>query len=174
MNTDHQRLEYPSPSGIRQSRNQPVTRTIQNWAKDAYDHVQFACNMSGLVFAFERCVADLAEEAARLGKDENWIDHHPVCVAWADKLDDLSGSRQLDLLPTGEHLTDLVPHFASKMREVCDEANRQGKGTDWRNQHPDVQQFVRKIVFLTRSREGLNVFNALDECERLSGEGAVA
>lgn len=145
-----------------------MTRTIQNWARDAYDHVQFACNMSGLVFAFERCVADLADEAARFGKDENWIDHHPVCVAWADKLDDLSRSRQLPLLPTEEHLTGLVPDFALKMREVCDEANRLGKGTDWRNQHPDVQEFVRKIVFLTRSREGMNVFHALDECERIA------
>jgi len=131
--------------------------------------------MSGLVFAFERCIADLADEAARLGKDKSWIDHHPVCVAWTDKLDDLSGSRQLDLLPTEEHLTGLVPRFSETMRAVCDEGNRLGQGTDWRNQHPDVQQFVRKTVFLTRSREGMNVFHALDECERLAaGEGAVA
>ncbi len=34
-------------------------------------------------------------EAARLGKDENWIDQHAICVAWADKLDDLSRARQL-------------------------------------------------------------------------------
>ena len=150
-----------------------MTRTIQNWAKDAYDHVQYACNMSGLVFAFEQCVADLADEAARLGKDENWIDHHPVCVAWADKLDDLSRSRTLAALPTEEHLTALVPSFAVRMREVCDEANRLGKGTDWRNQHTVVKEFVRRIVFLTGSREGLNAFNALDECERLAaGEGA--
>ena len=68
-----------------------------------------------------------------------------------------------------------MPRFSETMRAVCDEANRLGEGTDWQNQHPDVQQFVRKIVFLTRSRDGLGVFNALDECERLAaGEGAVA
>ncbi len=59
-----------------------MTRSIQQWAADAAGPVQDACNMSGLVFAFNECIADLA--AHGLGDDE--IDRHPICVAFADKL----------------------------------------------------------------------------------------
>jgi len=140
-----------------------MTRTIQQWAADAQDHVQCACNLSGIVFAFERCIEDLAEDARRLDAGNDWIDHHPICVAWTDKLDDLSRSRSLPPIPTEEHLVDLVPRFVEAMKEICEEANRQQHGTDWRNQHPVTQDFVRRIVSITGSREGLRVFDALAE-----------
>jgi len=145
-------------------------RTISQWADDAQDHVQSACNLSGLVFAFERCVADLADEARRLDAGHDWIDHHPICVAWSDKLDDLSRSRSLAAMPTDEHLVDLVPRFVEAMNGICDEGNRQQHGTDWRNQHPVAQEFVRRIVSITGSRDGLRVFDALADCEKLAKE----
>jgi hypothetical protein len=148
-------------------------RSIEQWAADAADHVQYACNLSGLVFSFEQCVTDLAEEAKRLGENTDWINRHPICVLWADKLDDLSRSRDLDQLNTDDPLTILVPKFAAVMREVCNEAASLGHGTDWRNQHPKVQDFVRKLVSVTGSREGLAVFNAFDSCEKLARREAI-
>ena len=143
-------------------------RTVSEWAADAAGCIQSACNLAGLVFAFERCVEDLSDEARRLGKNQEWIDHHSICVAWADKLDDLSRSRSLPPIPTDEHLVGVVLQFARAMREICSEAQRLNHGTDWRNQHPVVQSFVRRIVSITRSREGLRVFDALADCERLT------
>ena len=151
-----------------------MTSTISQWAADAADHVQFACNLSGLVFVFEGCVADLVVEAHRLGQDQQWIDRHPISILWADKLDDLSSCRGLEPVETNEPLTELVPQFASVMRKVCDEANRLGHGTDWRNQHPRAQEFVRKLVTITGSREGMNVSRAFDECEKVAGAGREA
>lgn len=143
-------------------------RTIEQWAADAADHVQFACNLSGLVFAFEQCVADLSVEAEGIGESDGWINHHPIAVLWSDKLDDLSRTRSLDQLDTNEPLTVLVPHLAAVMREVCDDAHRLGHGTDWRNQHPQVQEVVRRLVAVTGSRNGLAVFNAFEACEKLA------
>ncbi|QDU94077.1 hypothetical protein [Lignipirellula cremea] len=107
-----------------------------------------------LVFAFERCVADLAAEAQRLGWGKEWIDQHSICVLWIDKLDDLSSCRGMEPVETDEPLTEIMPKFAVAMREICDEANRLGHGTDWRNQHPLAQQFVRKLVAITGFRAG--------------------
>lgn len=143
-------------------------RTIEQWAADAADHVQFACNLSGVVFSFEQCVADLAEEAGRLGQGDDWINRHPIAVLWSDKLDDLSRSRGLEPLPPNESLTTLASQFAAVMREVCDEAHRLGQGTDWRNQHPKVKEMVRKLVAVTGSREGMSVFEAFDQCQLLA------
>jgi len=145
-----------------------MARSIQQWARDASDDVQYACNLSGLVFAFQRCIAELVAEAERCGQDESWIDRHPICVAWADKLDDLSRSRGLAAIPTDNRLVDLVSNYVERMRDICEEAIQQNQGTDWRNQHPEVQQFVRKMVFVTRSREGMNIMEALDRCERIA------
>jgi hypothetical protein len=55
-------------------------------------------------------------------------------------------------------------------RSICDEANRQQHGTDWRNQHPVAQEFVRQIVSITGSREGLRVSDAMTDCEKLANE----
>lgn len=150
-----------------------MTRTIQQWAVDAADHVQCACNLSGLVFAFERCVADLANEAKRIGEGDEWINKHPICVLWTDKLDDLSRSRSLEPMQTHESLPTLATQFAEVMREICDEANRDGHGTDWRNQHPWAQEFVRKLVAVTASREGMNVIEAFEKCEQLARQQSI-
>jgi hypothetical protein len=148
-------------------------RNIEQWATDAANHVQYACNLSGIVFSFEQCVADLTEEAVRLGKSDGWINRHPIVVLWADKIDDLSRSRGAEPLPTNEPLTTLVPQFVAVMREVCDEAESLGHGTDWRNQHPKVQELVRMLVTVTGSREGMTVFNAFASCEKLARREAI-
>jgi len=150
-----------------------MTRSIQQWAADAVNHVQFACNLSGLIFAFEQCVADLAAEAKRIGEGDEWINTHPICVLWIDKFDDLSRSRSLEPMQVNETLPTLVTQFAEVMRQICDEANRDGHGTDWRNQHPRAQEFVRKLVAVSRSREGINVFEAFQKCEQLARQQSI-
>jgi len=145
-----------------------MNRTLEQWAKDACDTVQFACNLSGIVFACQQCVADLITEAKRQGKGPGWVDKHPICVAWSDKMDDLSRSRGLPPIPGDEHLVDLVPKFAQVMRQLCEESHPLGQGTDWCNRHTRAQAFVPKIVHLTGSREGLNVYRALEACEQIA------
>lgn len=145
-----------------------MERSIRGWAEAAAGHVQFASNLSGLVFDFDRCVADLAAEAERLGKRPEWVNQHAISVLWADKLDDLSRSRHLPSVPTDQNLVDLSPCFAETMRKLCAESRRLGYGTAWRNKHPDAQEFVRRIAYITGSREGDRVFEAFQECDRLA------
>jgi hypothetical protein len=137
-----------------------MTRTIQQWAADAAGPVQDACNMSGIVFAFNECITDLA--AHGLGDDE--IDQHPICVAWADKLDDLSRTRGLESIPCDEPLTKLVPRFAEAMRLLC----KEGHDTNARNRHPITQEFVRRVVHVTGSRSTMRLFDALDACKQMA------
>jgi hypothetical protein len=137
-----------------------VTRSIQQWAADAAGPVQDACNMSGLVFAFNECVAHLA--AHGLGDEE--IDQHPICVAWSDKLDDLSRSQRLESIHGDEPLTKLVPRFAEAMQSLC----KEGHDTDTRNRHLVTQEFVRRVVHVTGSRSTAKLFEALDQCERIA------
>lgn len=143
-------------------------RTISQWAADSADTMQYACNLSGLVFAFEQCVEDVAEEARRLGHGDEWINRHPIAVLWIDKLDDLSRSRSLQPIETSETLSALVPKFAAVMRGICEESRQLGTGTDWRNQHPRAQEMVRKLVSVTGSRDSMAVLRAFDSCERLA------
>jgi hypothetical protein len=137
-----------------------MTHTIKQWAADAIGPVQDACNMSGLVLALDECVADLA--ALGLGDEE--IDQHPICVAWSDKLDDLSRSRRLEPISCDEPLTTLVPRFAEAMRSLC----KEGLDTDTRNRHPISQEFVQRVVYVTGSRSTVKLFEALDQCERIA------
>lgn len=137
-----------------------MTSTIKQWAADAAGPVQDACNMSGLVFALNECVADLV--AHGLGDGE--IDTHPICVAWSDKLDDLSRSRRLEPIQSEESLTKLVPRFAAAMQSLC----KEGHDTDTRNRHPVVQEFVRRMVHVTESRSTVKLFEALDQCGRIA------
>lgn len=137
-----------------------MTRSIQQWAADAAGPVQDACNISGLVFALNECIADLAG----FGLGDVEINEHPIAVAWADKLDDLSRSRGLEPIHGDETLTKLVPRFADALRSLCKEVHE----TDDRNRHPVVQEFVRRVVYVTGSRSGLKLFDALDECGRIA------
>lgn len=137
-----------------------MTLSIQQWAADAAGPVQDACNMSGLVFALREYVADLV--AHGLGDGE--INQHPICVAWADKLDDLSRSRGLEPIQCDEPLTKLLPRFAEAMRSLC----KEGHDTDTRNRHPITQEFVRRVVHVTGSRSTMRLFDALDACKQMA------
>lgn len=137
-----------------------MTRTINQWASDAVGPVQDACNLSGLVFALNECIADLVE----LGLGDSEINQHPICVAWSDKLDDLSRSRGLDPIACDEPLSTLVPRFAEAMKLLC----KEGHDTDTRNRHPTAQEVVRRVVYITGSRSTVRMFDALDECGRIA------
>ncbi|MBD3671952.1 MAG: hypothetical protein HUJ26_00375 [Planctomycetaceae bacterium] len=108
-----------------------------------------------------------------LREGDEWISTHPICVLWTDKFDDLSRSRSLEPMQVNETLRTLAAQLAGVMREICDEANRDGHGTDWRNQHPRVQEIVRKLVAATGSREGMNVFEAFEKCEQLARQQSI-
>lgn len=139
-----------------------MTLTIKQWAEDAVGPVQDACNMSGLVFALNECVADLVAH----GLSDEQINQHPVCVAWSDKLDDLSRSRGLESITCDEPLTKLLPRFADAMRSLC----KQSLDTDTRNRHPVTQGFVLRVVHGTGSRSTAKLFDAMDQCQRIAAD----
>lgn len=48
------------------------------------------------------------------------------------------------------NLSGVVFSFAKVMQVICDEANRLGKGTEWKNQHPIVVLYLDKLADLAR------------------------
>lgn len=57
--------------------------------------VQNACNLSGVVHAFSRAVSGLwkvVNDDPSKGRGTEWVNRHPVCLLFTDKLADLSGS----------------------------------------------------------------------------------
>ncbi len=54
------------------------------------------------------------------------------------------------------------------MRELCVKSWRLEKGTNWRNEHTKAQEFIRKIVSVTRSRERDRIFDAFTLCEQIA------
>lgn len=64
--------------------------TIQEAAQTAL-RVQDACNLSGVLASFNRIVVDvLWPEARRLNKGTEWVNQHPICTLFLDKLSDLN------------------------------------------------------------------------------------
>ncbi len=65
--------------------------TIQEAAKQAIE-VQDACNLSGVLRAFQNIVSEVIwPEANRLGKGTDWVNCHPICVMFLSKLCSLNG-----------------------------------------------------------------------------------
>lgn len=110
--------------------------------------IQDACNASGVVYALERFAADLSSD-------------HPVAALFADKLDDLCGCRNLTPKSTSATFVGLMAEFKTTMERLC----REPHGTDWRNQHPDTQDLVRQLVYLTDSRNRFS--SAYDKCHEM-------
>jgi len=67
-----------------------MSRTLQELAKEALE-VQDACNLSGVVHGFSRAITDLRKACPHLGTDE--LNHHPICILWADKIAHLTGTQ---------------------------------------------------------------------------------
>lgn len=70
--------------------------TINRAAQEALD-VQNACNLSGVVKAFDRATATLWEIAHRtphLGTD--WVNKHPISVLFSSKIESLTGSGEVN------------------------------------------------------------------------------
>lgn len=63
--------------------------TLAKLAREALD-VQNACNLTGVVHSFSRACSAL--RAALPGADTQTINRHPICVLWAAKIADLTGT----------------------------------------------------------------------------------
>ena len=46
------------------------------------------------------------------------------------------------------NLSGIVISFAEIMKEICEESNRLGKGTNWKNTHPVCRLFAEQIHHL--------------------------
>lgn len=63
-------------------------------AMDAQD----ACNLTGVVYEFSRIISEIRNEANKLGKGTDWVNNHPICVAFSDKIRHLTKSDDTDIL----------------------------------------------------------------------------
>lgn len=122
--------------------------------------VQDACNASGVVYALDRFVTELAAE-----QGDHDLLNHPVAVLFADKLDDLCRCRELAPKPTATTLVELMATFKATMERLCEQSHREGRGTDWRNRHPGCQECVLQLVYLTDNRNRFST--AYDDCCRM-------
>jgi hypothetical protein len=125
---------------------------------------QDACNASGIVFDLADIVAELEQES----HDEDRLLSHPVPILFADKLDDLCGCRRmatLPLKPPMKTLPELMATFKTVMYRLCEQSHRENRGTDWRNQHPEVQACVLQLVYLTMSRNPNRYCEAYRACQ---------
>lgn len=69
-----------------------MNKTMKELAREALA-VQDACNLSGVVHGFSRAITNLRELLPNAGTDA--INHHPVCLLWADKIAHLTGTQDL-------------------------------------------------------------------------------
>ncbi len=130
-----------------------MLKPLKDWYADAYDFVQTACNLSGIVYSFDRLIGDL-KEAGELRPN------HPCIVLWVDKFDDLSRSRPLGALPCDTDIETVNAKLQAVMRRIC---KTKSFGTDDRNEHPDIQAVIRELVTLAGSRDILTFGKAYDE-----------
>lgn len=59
--------------------------TIQEAAQRALD-IQDACNLSAVVHEFDEVIGAVWDEAHRLKQGTGWVNHHPICIAFVDKM----------------------------------------------------------------------------------------
>jgi hypothetical protein len=64
--------------------------TIQEAAQRALD-VQDACNLSGVLHAFDKAIDAAWEEARRQGKGTDFVNRHSIVTVFLSKLVDLNG-----------------------------------------------------------------------------------
>ena len=57
---------------------------------------QDACNLSGIVISFAEVTRKVWGEANALGKGTDWVNTHPICVLYANKIGSLARSENID------------------------------------------------------------------------------
>lgn len=67
-----------------------MAKTLKELAQDALN-VQDACNLSGVVHGFARCMSDMMDLVP--GTTER--NTHPIAILWADKIAHLTGTQEL-------------------------------------------------------------------------------
>ena len=136
-----------------------MLKSLKAWAKDAYYNIQYACNLSGVVFAFEQLTNDLREL-------DDLRPDHPCVLLWVDKMDDLSRTR-VTAMPMPNEKPDFdstIVELVAVMKRLCSDH----KNTYVRNTHPDIQAVIAKLILLAGSRD-ITVFRgAHDEVQKLT------
>jgi hypothetical protein len=69
---------------------------------------------------------------------------------------------------TACNLSGIVFEFARVMQKICDEAGREGHGTDWKNTHPICVLYAEQILHLSGGSK--KYFEAHKFCEERKGE----
>lgn len=63
--------------------------TIKEAAQQALE-IQDASNLSGIANSFPEVIKAIWKEANRLGKGTVWVNNHPICKLFIDKMDSLA------------------------------------------------------------------------------------
>jgi hypothetical protein len=58
--------------------------------------VQDACNLSGVVHSFCDIIKRITEESREKGKGTQYVNEHPICKLFADKIADLARVRDFE------------------------------------------------------------------------------
>lgn len=67
-------------------------RTIKDLAREALE-VQSACNLSGVVHSFSRCMTELRTLLEAEGKfSTDKLNQHPICIMYSSKIASLTAS----------------------------------------------------------------------------------
>lgn len=64
------------------------------------------------------------------------------------------------------NLSGIVFEFSRAMKKICNEANRDGRGTEWKNTHPISRLYAEQIMHLTSAKDWNEAYN---ECKKNSG-----
>jgi len=57
---------------------------------------QTACNLSGVVRAFSRMLDKIWQDAREQGRGTGYVNEHPICKLFADKIADLAKVRSFE------------------------------------------------------------------------------
>jgi len=68
------------------------------------------------------------------------------------------------------NLSGVVFSFAEVMHAICEEQQRLGQSTEWKNTHPVVTLFLSKLTDLSRNQD---FFKAHDTVKRIAEKEAV-
>jgi len=65
------------------------------------------------------------------------------------------------------NLSGVLFSFAEAMHAICEEQQRLGKGTDWKNTNPIVTLYLSKLGSLNRGYYECDYMHASDACEAI-------